>query len=134
MRRKKLQKSVIDKHYGELYNKKLISKNPEFSASYEEQLKIVDKFFENSDPLNKEFDINFISIVEKAEIIKTEKHFNRELIYFMIFGTSLLLCFAAFTFSLGIKFLVISQAFISLTAVFTLLFCANKSRQKGDGI
>lgn len=114
-----VKNTLIDKHYKESYKKENLIGIPNNEISkFENSLKNIAKEM-HIPKTNDSSDINFFSIIEKAEKRKKEKKQKKENFYFLFTGLLLLSIISSVIFLLGTKFIIYFEIIITF---FTLIF------------
>lgn len=115
----KIKDCLIDDFYNEKKDKNINAENEckEFKWKlnlYQEKLNLL-----NEDIF--EFDINTLSIIEKAECIKKNKKYKREFILFILIAFFILSLYALAILKFGAKFLIISQGIVLIALPWTII-------------
>ena len=129
--KEKLINALIDKHYNEDYDIKLLNKSND-ESKFENK---IDSTLEKMDLANSvdfNFDIDTLNIIQTAAQIQTKRNSFKENICFIMSSILILSLFSIVFIKFGIKFLIYFQLFLIFIMPWSLIPLAKHALRRNE--
>ena len=129
--KEKLINALIDKHYNEDYDIKLLNKSND-ESKFENK---IDSTLEKMDLANSvdfNFDIDTLNIIQTAAQIQTKRNSFKENICFIMSSILILFLFSIVFIKFGIKFLIYFQLFLIFIMPWSLIPLAKHALRRNE--